>query len=154
MKSLIISLDDLYNGPTSTFTYDRDRGINAVIADGSSRIVKFQFNPEKGWDEETAKKYLKNRKLNKVYFRKLRNGKVFLNHICLSGSDVHIQNSSSAEEVKDLFGQKSFDSLMETETRYGSDKPFEYLRIHIWRMGYVLRSFDCELEGIRRLRRH
>jgi hypothetical protein len=120
---LEISLDDFYSGEVQRVAYDESKGVYADFAIGTSRVVKFVFD-ENGWNEETARKWIKNRKLNRVYFRRLSDGKVFLNSVYLSAPISKIQCSDNTSEIKDIFGSKVYDDLLKIENRHGSEKPF------------------------------
>jgi hypothetical protein len=121
---VIISLDDFYSGDTNRVAYDESKGIYADFENGTSRIVRFIFLSRGGWDQDAAYKWIRNRKLNKVYFRRMEDGKVFINSICLSAPVSKISLSDSESRVKSILGEGSFERLMAVENRHGSDKPF------------------------------
>lgn len=121
---VVISLDDLYNGKVRRIDYDKEKGVSADFAIGTSKIVRFIFSGDGDWTEDSARKWMKNRKLNKVYFRRLKDGRIWFNQVCLSAHINQIKNSADSSEVKDLFGGATYDRIMEVENRHGSDKPF------------------------------
>ena len=76
MRDIIINLDDNYFGDTERVVHDESKGIYADFETGTSRVVRFIFLSRGGWDRDGAYKWIRNRKLNKVYFRKQEDGKV------------------------------------------------------------------------------
>lgn len=120
---IIISLDDLYSGNTNRVPYDEQKGIYADFADGTSRIVRFIFMSCGEWDRDTAYKWLRKRGLNKVYYRKMDDGSVFLNQVSLSAPVSKIECSDDKSTTKRLFGEEVYAEIMKIEERHGSDKP-------------------------------
>ncbi len=121
---IVVSLDDLYLGETTRVPYDEAKGIFADFQTGTTRIVRFIFLEHGGWNKGKASKWIRNRKLDKVFFRKMPDGTIFMNSICLSVPISKVELSDSSSEVKKALGSDSFDRLMAVENRHGSDKPF------------------------------
>ena len=120
---VIISLDDLYEGSTSRVPYDETKGIYADFAQRTNRIVRFVFMSRGGWDKKAARKWLKNKGLDKVYLRKNDDGSMFINHISLSVPISQIECSDDSSEIESAFGKESYKNILSIENRHNSDKP-------------------------------
>ena len=116
-----ISLNDYYNGETVRICVDKRKHIYADIEKGTSNIVKLHFMKQGRWTEDEARKWVRNRKLNRVVARKLDSGEVFSNTVCLSSS---IDNVYTEESAREVLGEEKYAQLMQVDMEHGSDKPF------------------------------
>ncbi len=128
---IIWTLDDREYGmgEYTKFVLDKAKGIEAVgHIDG--RILSINF-PD-GWTKSQAHKYISNRDLNKVYFRKdIRTGKVSVNRIKLTEKIDQIVSDKDLSQK--ILGEK-YDVLAEIEIRNGGEIPFL--------VGVVAMNFD------------
>jgi hypothetical protein len=127
---IIWTLDDRsYDiSETNKISLDPKKGIVAT-RHNDGRILSIQF--PLGWTKSQAHKYVSNRDLNKVYFRRDANGKVLINRIRLA--EKIDQVVSDKELSQKILGDK-YDVLAEIEVRNGGEIPFL--------VGVVAMNFD------------
>jgi hypothetical protein len=129
MKNVEIVLDELYSGDTVCRSYDETKGIFAHVQADGNRIIRFEFSSDHGWTKEKALKFIKNRDLNEIYWRKLNDGTIVMNRVQVWCGDTSIfLSKDSSEDVlvlaKELLGEKKLTSLLEIEQKHGSTRPF------------------------------
>jgi len=123
---LTVSLDDSFRGDTVRRTVDSRRGVFVDLDPETGRAVKFAFSGHE-WTDDKAKKFMRNRKLNKVYFRELGNGKIYMNTLFVPnviGGIACASSTKDTSEVEKILGSEKFGKLCEIENKHGYEKPF------------------------------
>ena len=114
-----VFMNQLYSGDTNQVQLPYRNDVFADVSpDGD--LISFSFSGEH-WDNKKARKFLKNRGLNKmITWREHDDGTIVCNHVRLSSSMV----SRSVTDTQEILGPDVYGRLMEIESSNGSDKPF------------------------------
>ena len=119
---IIWTLDDREYGEglVQKILFDQKKGIyaNRLIDDG--RIISLEFPDD--WTRLQAHKYVSNRNLNNVYFKRGKDGQIFINSIRLTEEISEVV--SDKELAEKILGEKKFVALSKIEERNGGDTPF------------------------------
>lgn len=116
--NIVIPMNQLYKGETKEVRVPHSNGVYANLSPNDD-LISFTFKGEK-WNEGKARKFIRNRGLNKIVWREHEDGTVVFNEIRLS-SQLNVVVQSDTEQI---LGSEAFGKLMEIENTHGSEKPF------------------------------
>lgn len=119
LHTVIIHMNEIFKGPTRCVSVPGDDTVTANVSE-SGEVVSYEFLGSR-WDESKARKFLRNRKLNKIAWRQHKDGEVVFNHIRLESD---FTGTVEPSKVEDILGSEVFNKLMKIENEHSSDKPF------------------------------
>ena len=109
---------------------DPTKGIYANRDFDDRMIISIEFPDD--WSRSQAHKYISNRKLNNVYFKRGKDGQIFMNRIKLA--EKIDQVVSDKDLTMEILGKEKYDALSKIEIRNGGEIPFL--------VGVVAMNFD------------
>jgi len=116
---IVIPMNEIHSGDTKQIELVAGGKVVANISLDNGSIVSFAFNGS-DWNEAKARKWIKNKGINEIMYRKHKDGSVMINTIRMSSSPVSLMTG----EAEKILGSEVYMKLMKIESSHGSDKPF------------------------------
>jgi len=112
-------MNDNYKGDTQLVQL-MGKKVIAEMSDDGSEIVNFLFTGEE-WDNDKAMKWIKNRDMNDIMFRRHEDGSIATNRFRLSASNVALVEFET-DRARSILGE-SYDRIIAIERSHDSERP-------------------------------